>query len=248
MSNQIINDFQEETGLTVKEGTGEELLFSTREIYHKLFNMEENGLGQICNESQNDIQGVTDYRHWIDRNLVALKDETTGMPLFTNYKQVKIKNPIGRPMIDYLVDEETAKILILRSNTPLGLGLLKRLIRFEKTYSSFMKRRLMGRVSFISLTDSIKGDHDPAKAYHYSNEVNMIYKIMFGMDAKQLREERKVPENEDLRDYFLETELKILQRLEMKNAVYIDDGVEFQERKRKLIQWMGDIARTIEGD
>ena len=37
------------------------------------------------------------------------------------------------------------------------------------------------------MTDAIKRDHEIPKSHHYSNEIDMIYNIMLGKDAKQFR-------------------------------------------------------------
>ena len=52
------------------------------------------------------------------------------------------------------------------------------------------------------------------KKFAYPNYTNMIYKIIFGCDAKTLREERKVKTNDALRDSFSETELKKVEEVE----------------------------------
>jgi hypothetical protein len=238
MKRPIVEEFEIETGLDVEEDGNGCLFFSAREIYTKL---EVNGFGVSDSESPS-----YPFRKWAENNLLKATD-SGGNLIFTNYRQVKRPSKNGRPSFDYLVDKETAKMIILRSNSPIGIETLRKIIRFEEAYSSIVKQRLAGRVTFLSLTDSIKAVHDPLRPYHFSNEVNMIYRIMFGMDAKQLKESRNVLENEDLRDYFTKEELKILQRLEMKNAVYIDDGMEFQERKMKLIQSLAELGRVIEG-
>lgn len=52
------------------------------------------------------------------------------------------------------------------------------------------------------------------KKFAYPNYTNMIYKIIFGCDAKTLREERNVKTNDALRDSFSETELKKVEEVE----------------------------------
>ena len=52
------------------------------------------------------------------------------------------------------------------------------------------------------------------KKFAYPNYTNMIYKIIFGCDAKVLREERNVKTNDALRDSFSETELKKVEEVE----------------------------------
>lgn len=52
------------------------------------------------------------------------------------------------------------------------------------------------------------------KKFAYPNYTNMIYKILFGCDAKTLRSERKVKTNDALRDSFSESELRKVEEVE----------------------------------
>ena len=52
------------------------------------------------------------------------------------------------------------------------------------------------------------------KRFAYPNYTNMIYKIIFGCDAKTLRQERNVKTNDALRDSFTESELKKVEEVE----------------------------------
>lgn len=52
------------------------------------------------------------------------------------------------------------------------------------------------------------------KRFAYPNYTNMIYKIIFGCDAKTLRNERNVKTNDALRDSFSEVELKKVEEVE----------------------------------
>ena len=52
------------------------------------------------------------------------------------------------------------------------------------------------------------------KKFAYPNYTNMIYRILFGCDAKTLRSERKVKTNDALRDSFSESELRKVEEVE----------------------------------
>lgn len=52
------------------------------------------------------------------------------------------------------------------------------------------------------------------KKFAYPNYTNMIYRIIFGCDAKILRNERNVKTNDALRDSFTESELKKVEEVE----------------------------------
>ena len=52
------------------------------------------------------------------------------------------------------------------------------------------------------------------KRFAYPNYTNMIYKVIFGCDAKTLRQEWNVKTNDALRDSFSESELKKVEEVE----------------------------------
>lgn len=53
-----------------------------------------------------------------------------------------------------------------------------------------------------------------SKKFAYPNYTNMIYKVIFGCDAKALKEKRNVKTNDALRDSFTELELKSVEEVE----------------------------------
>lgn len=52
------------------------------------------------------------------------------------------------------------------------------------------------------------------KKFAYPNYTNMVYKTIFGCDAKSLRLQRNVKTNDALRDNFTESELKKVEEVE----------------------------------
>ena len=52
------------------------------------------------------------------------------------------------------------------------------------------------------------------KKFAYPNYTNMIYKILFGCDAKTLRSAKNVKTNDALRDSFSESELRKVEEVE----------------------------------
>lgn len=71
-------------------------------------------------------------------------------------------------------------------------------------------------------------------AHHYSNEFDMINRIVLGMPAKQYKMEHGLPENANLRDTLTSAELAAIADIEDVNRVLIDLGFDFHQRKDKL--------------
>lgn len=68
----------------------------------------------------------------------------------------------------------------------------------------------------------------PHKKFAYPNYTNMIYKILFGHTAKELKEIKNVESNK-LRDSFTEDELKILEEAETIVAGLLAIGFSYQQ-------------------
>lgn len=118
-------------------------------------------------------------------------------------------------------------------------------IEFVKQFS-IMKKELLarsetrhiGKYARKSLTDSIKTNLSEGnfKKYAYGKYTKIIYKKLFGKDAKTLKAERKVPENKNLRDYFTIQELTVIQDIESQIATIIEYSDEDDKKTYEKIQ------------
>jgi hypothetical protein len=86
--------------------------------------------------------------------------------------------------------------------------------------------------------------HEEPKHYHFSNECNMINRIVLGMDTRQFREENRLDKSiGSIRPYLMLHQIqavKALQRIDIGLVVAVRD---FQERKRLLEQQYERIQR-----
>ena len=86
------------------------------------------------------------------------------------------------------------------------------------------------------LADNIKLLHENPRPYHFSNECDMLNRIVIGKTAKQFRQEHGIPKGESIRPY-LDAEqinmLDILQKVDIGLLVSVSD---YEQRKRYL-EW-----------
>lgn len=107
---------------------------------------------------------------------------------------------------------------------------IKRFNEMEKVISDLVT----ARVQFPRLTAQIKRIHENPKPYHYSNECDMINRLVTGMSAKQFREAHGLQKGESIRPHM--TAEQIAEMDELQN---IDIGLlvavnEFEARKQLL--------------
>lgn len=72
------------------------------------------------------------------------------------------------------------------------------------------------------------------KRFAYPNYTNMLYKTLFNMDAKELRENRQVKTNDALRDNFTESELKLVEEGETIITALIALGFTYKQIEEHL--------------
>ena len=86
------------------------------------------------------------------------------------------------------------------------------------------------------MTSSIQTYIPNAKHFTYSNYTDMVYKILFNMTAKQIRESRNINKKSDLtRDYLTEDELKLVDEAETIVTALTSLGFKQDYIKHQLI-------------
>lgn len=79
-------------------------------------------------------------------------------------------------------------------------------------------------------------ENERMHGHAYINYTNCIYKVLFGMSAKQLRERYGVDYKTDLRDCFTAEELAAVQSMERLVSGLVDCGWEYNEVKAFIQQ------------
>ena len=92
------------------------------------------------------------------------------------------------------------------------------------------------RIEFPMLTQQIQFIHENPKAYHYSNECDLINRIVLGMSAKKFREEHGLEKGTSIRPYLSSDQLKQIDALQKIDIGLMVGIPNYQERKQKL-EW-----------
>lgn len=104
---------------------------------------------------------------------------------------------------------------------------------FEKLEEEKQRKlnRLAAKTGYLPLTLAIQQAHIEPQFYHYSNEADLINKIVLGCKAKQYC---KIHNIENVRDNCSILELEIIDKLQKANTTLIELGLSYEDRKDKL--------------
>lgn len=101
---------------------------------------------------------------------------------------------------------------------------------------SFIRMLVTTRKEFPLLTDNIKLLHDEPKPYHFSNECDLINKIVTGYPAKKFRELHGIPKGESIRPFLTDKQIELMDTLQKVDIGLLVSVPEFEQRKR-LLEW-----------
>lgn len=110
-------------------------------------------------------------------------------------------------------------------------------IKQFNTMEELLKGKLIEREKGIAVKQSLtkalqqSKENERMHGHAYSTYTNCIYKVLFGMNAKQLRERYGIGKKENLRDNFSEEELKAVQSMECLVSGLVDCGWSYDKVK-----------------
>ncbi len=115
----------------------------------------------------------------------------------------------------------------------------QRLKAEEQKQLAWSAKRELSKINYRIHTDAIKANLIPAEvtreqaAIKYADEADVLNMAMFGMTARQWREQN-TDKKGNIRDYASVNELICLSNMENLNSVFINDGMPQSERLLKL--------------
>ncbi len=119
----------------------------------------------------------------------------------------------------------------------------KKAAQFKEAYinrfnemETFIRNLYEAKADFPEFTQAIMDQHEEPKHYHFSNELDMINRIVLGMSTKQFKETHNLFKVSSIRPFLTPAQIesiKVLQRIDIGLIVGIPD---FQERKKILTE------------
>lgn len=160
-----------------------------------------------------------------------------------NFQESKYQDSTGRRNNEYLMTKDGFVFLVMGYRG-------KKAARFKEAYikrfndmEAFIKSLLATKIEFPAFTEAIMAAHDEPKHYHFSNEINMIYRIVLGIDAKKFREENGIEKGAVIKSYLSLEQIKYVESLQRADIGLIIAIPDYQQRKDALLDYFGQIRR-----
>lgn len=117
-------------------------------------------------------------------------------------------------------------------------GYIKQFNAMEAALRGKLVEREKGIAVRQALTKALQQSTENARmhGHAYSAYTNCIYKVLFGMNANQLREKFGIGKKDSLRDCFTQEELQAVQSMECLVSGLVDCGWEYDQVKAFIQQ------------
>lgn len=188
--------------------------FTTSEIVAQCAGVERHTVQQLCVKYQGDLE---------EFGRVAFEMR----PLQTRGGVQKVK-------VYHLNEQQATLLITYLQNTPQVRAFKKELVRQFFLMRDKLSTVMNARNDFRILTDHIALIHEEPKAYHFSNECDMINRLVTGMSAKAFREAHGIAKGESVRPYLTPEQARMMDVLQRVDVGFLLAIPDFQERKAAL--------------
>ena len=150
-----------------------------------------------------------------------------------NFVQSSYENSQGKQQPMFLVTRDGFVLLAMGYTGELAMRFKEAYIKQFNAMESALRGKLIEREKGIAVRQALtkalqqSAENERMHGHAYSTYTNVIYKVLFGMNAAQLREKYKIKASDNLRDCFTQEELRAIQSMECLVSGLVDCGWEY---------------------
>lgn len=153
-----------------------------------------------------------------------------------NFALSSYKDSSGRSLPCYALTRDGFTALAMGFTGKKAAQFKEMYIRRFNEMEKFIGSLVSAREQFPKLTAQIRILRPDAKPYHYSNECDMLNRIVLGMSAKQFREAHGLEKGQSIRPYLRDDQIAMLDLLQTADIGLMIAVPDYHQRKRQL-EW-----------
>lgn len=154
-----------------------------------------------------------------------------------NFEGNTYRDARGRKLPRYLLTRDGFTMLVMGYTGSKAMHFKELYIQRFNEMEQCIRSLLSARQEFPMLTEMICRLHESPKAYHFSNEADMLNRIVLGMSAKQFRLANGIEKGQSIRPYLTAQQIHALDRLQHLDYGLLYSCPDFQQRKQMLMTY-----------
>lgn len=153
-----------------------------------------------------------------------------------NFERITYADSRGRKHKAYAMTRDGFTMLVMGYTGAKAMKFKELYITRFNEMEQFIKTLVTARKEFPLLTENIKLIHESPKPYHFSNECDMINRIVTGMSAKQFRMAHGIEKGKSIRPYLSDEQVELMETLQKVDIGLLVSVPDYEQRKRHL-EW-----------
>lgn len=153
-----------------------------------------------------------------------------------NFQEISYKDEYGRKQKAYAMTRDGFVFLVMgyrgKKAAQFKEAYIKRFNDMEKLIYSVVAVR----TDYPLLTDAVKMAHETPKPYHFSNEADLLNRIITGYSAKQFRQIHGIEKGKSIRPYLDQNQIELMELLQKVDTGLLISTPDYSQRK-KLLEW-----------
>lgn len=173
------------------------------------------------------------------RDIARLTDSTSGLSkefARLNFEPSSYTNSQNKKQPCYMMTRDGFTMLVMGYTGQKAMRFKELYIRRFNEMEQFIKTLVTARKEFPLLTENIKLLHENPRPYHFSNECDMINRIVTGMSAKQFRQAHGLEKGTSIRPYLTDEQVRMMETLQKVDIGLLVAVPDYEQRKRHL-EW-----------
>ena len=154
----------------------------------------------------------------------------------SNFGRINYKDSRGRTQRAYAMTRDGFTMLVMGYTGAKAMKFKELYIKRFNEMEQLIKTLVSARQEFPLLTENIKLLHEHPRPYHFSNECDMLNRIVLGMTAKQFRLANGIENGKSIRPYLTQEQIKMLDVLQKVDVGLLVAFPNYEDRKRHL-EW-----------
>jgi len=162
-----------------------------------------------------------------------------------NFQPTSYIDTWNRKQAAYAMTRDGFTMLVMGYTGQKAMRFKELYIRRFNEMEKFIKTLVTARKDFPLLTENIKLLHDNPKPYHFSNECDMINRIVTGMSAKQFRQAHSLEKGTSIRPYLSDDQIQMIEILQKVDIGLLLAVPDYEQRKRHLEWYKMKLQKKI---
>lgn len=163
----------------------------------------------------------------------ALKIEETGYADIL-FIESTYKDSQNRKQPEFLMNRDAFSILAMGFTGKKALQWKIKYISAFNEMENFIKSLNAAKLEHPAFTQAIMDAHAEPKHYHFSNEADMINRIVLGVPAKKFRELNGIEKGKSIRPYLSAEQIKAIEYLQRVDIGFVLAIPDYEARKEAI--------------